>query len=118
MTLPAPPAPVADLAPFVRATLAPLHAAGRTVGPAVAREAIAVPPGDPVLAELADALSYFDPDDRDDWINAGQALVCLGDVGRSLWTAWASTSKRFPGGDDLERFDTFRGERTGFHPRA
>lgn len=105
--------PLVDLAPYVEATLAPMHAAHRKVGPV--KPAAPVPvSGDRTIDEIADALRFINPDDRDEWVNVGQALYGLGEVGRAIWEAWSSTSERFPGGDDLERFDTFRGERTGY----
>jgi hypothetical protein len=66
------------------------------------------------LADLRGALAVLDPDDRDAWINAGQALQCLGDAGHQLWCDWSATSQRFPGGDDLGRWDTLSGERTDY----
>ncbi|MEO8298883.1 MAG: phage/plasmid primase, P4 family [Burkholderiales bacterium] len=37
----------------------------------------------------------------------------LGERGFELWASWSATSKRFPGGDGLEKWNSFKGERTG-----
>lgn len=103
----------ADLSPLVLGVLKPRHEAHRKVGPVQPRPPMAET-GDRVLDELADALRYVDADDRDTWVGVGQALYPLGDVGYALWAAWSGTSGRFPGGDDLERWETFKGERTGY----
>lgn len=67
------------------------------------------------VAELRSALATgYDPDNRDDWQRAGQALVSLGETGYEIWAEWSATSSRFPGGDDLGKWDTFSGERTDY----
>ena len=66
------------------------------------------------VADLKAALRFYDPDNRDEWISAGQALKCLGDTGRDLWVEWSGTSTRFPGGSDLEKWDTFSGDRSDY----
>ncbi|SIQ11291.1 Primase C terminal 2 (PriCT-2) [Aromatoleum tolulyticum] len=66
------------------------------------------------IADLRDALRYLDPDDRASWVKTGQALCCLGDIGCELWEEWSATSTRFPGGDGLEQWGTFSGERTDY----
>lgn len=66
------------------------------------------------LADVRSALLTLDPDNRDEWVSAGQALRSLGEQGYALWAEWSATSKRFPGGDDLEKWDTFTGERTDY----
>lgn len=107
------PGPIVDLGPYVSSILAPRHAAHRRVGVIQPRPAIEAT-GDETLDELADALRYVDPDDRDTWVGVGQALFSLGEVGYTLWASWSATSSRFPGGDNLERWETFKGERTGY----
>ena len=102
-----------DLAAFIGATLLPPHAAGRRVRE-VPPGPVAAPSGEREVDELADALRYLDADDRDTWIRVGQALYTLGETGLALWSAWSATSGRFPGGDDLERFETFSGTRTSW----
>ncbi len=68
-----------------------------------------------VLGELRSALTALDPDDHDTWVAVGHALRALGDVvGFALWSEWSATSKRFPGGDGLERWSSFTGQRTGY----
>lgn len=105
--------PLVDLSAYVGSILAPRHAAHRKVGVVQPHPAV-LPTGDQTLDELADALRYVDPDDRDTWVGVGQALHSLGEVGYTLWASWSATSSRFPGGDNLERWDTFKGERTGY----
>lgn len=102
-----------DLCQFVADVCIPRHAAHRRVGAIEVRPAVA-PTGERTIDELADALRHLDPDDRDTWVNVGQALRSLDEAGYALWAAWSATSTRFPGGDDLDRWDTFSGERTGY----
>lgn len=103
---------LADLTPLVQAA-APIHAASRRApGPLIDRPVLDT--SDRVLSELADALRYLDADDRDVWIAVGHELHGLGEQGYRLWAAWSATSKRFPGGDDLERWATLRSTRTGY----
>ncbi|WP_168175042.1 phage/plasmid primase, P4 family [Polaromonas sp. C04] len=66
-----------------------------------------------VLADLRSALQVIPADDYYDWISIGQALACLGDVGFVLWAEWSATSSKHKP-DDLARWTTFTGERTGF----
>lgn len=66
------------------------------------------------VADLRAALKHYDPDNRDEWVAAGQSLQCLGDLGRQLWSEWSATSTRFPGGADLEKWETFTGERSDY----
>lgn len=67
-----------------------------------------------VLADVASALQVLDPDSRDEWVGVGQALQCLGEEGYALWAEWSARSGRFPGGDGLEKWDTFSGERSDY----
>lgn len=75
-------------------------------------------PGDvtpAVLADLQSALDVLDPDcSNDEWVSVGQALSGLGEVGYAMWAAWSARSTRFPGGDGLDRWDSFTGERTDY----
>ena len=103
-----------DLAPFVAARLAPIHATGRRAPGALLERPVIDAVGDRTIDELADALRFLDADDRDTWVGVGQELVSLGEVGYRLWAAWSGTASRFPGGDDLERWATFKGDRTGY----
>lgn len=103
---------LADLSGLVERCI-PVHAAHkRAPGPLIDRPVIDT--DDRVLGELADALRYLDADDRDTWIGVGHELHQLGEQGYRLWAAWSATSERFPGGDDLERWATLRGTRTGW----
>lgn len=67
------------------------------------------------LAELRSALAAgWDPDNRDDWQRAGHALSTLDEDGYRLWAEWSATSKVFPGGAGLDKWDGFRAERTDY----
>jgi hypothetical protein len=67
-----------------------------------------------VLLDVASALAVLDPDNRDEWVANGQALQSLGEAGYRLWAAWSARSTRFPGGDGLDKWDSFSGERTDY----
>lgn len=66
------------------------------------------------LADLRSALAELDADDRATWVACGQALVGLGETGREIWEEWSATSTRFPGGDGLDKWDSFSGASTGY----
>lgn len=66
------------------------------------------------IEHLRSALAVLDPDDYETWVSVGQALRSLGADGYRLWAPWSATSRRFPGGDGLEKWDTFSGERTDY----
>lgn len=66
------------------------------------------------LADVRSALATLDPDNRDEWVSAGQALRSLDEMGYALWAEWSATSKRFPGGDGFDKWETFTGERTDY----
>ena len=67
------------------------------------------------LADLRSALAHaYNPDSRDDWIAAGQALASLGEDGRATWSEWSATSTAYPGGSGLDRWDTFAGDRSDY----
>lgn len=66
------------------------------------------------VEELRSALATISADDRDVWIAVGQGLHSLGDIGQELWETWAASSSKFPGGDGLERWDTFSGQRSDY----
>lgn len=67
-----------------------------------------------VLADVRSALSVLDPDNRDEWVGVGQALCHLGEAGYELWAEWSARSTRFPGGDGLDKWDTFSGQRSDY----
>lgn len=67
-----------------------------------------------VVADVASALGVQDPDNRDEWVANGQALQSLGETGYRLWAQWSARSTRFPGGDGLDKWDSFTGERTDY----
>ncbi len=66
------------------------------------------------LVDLRSALHALDADDRATWVENGQRLKRLGDVGRELWLAWSSTSEKFDS-DDAERvWTSLEGARTAY----
>ena len=87
-----------------------------TVAPAAAAEwdALTDEQRAAVVADVASALSVLDPDNRDEWVANGQALQSLGETGYRLWAEWSARSTRFPGGDGLDKWDSFTGERTDY----
>lgn len=67
------------------------------------------------VEQLRSALAAgYNPDNRDDWLRAGQALVSLGETGYEIWAEWSASSTRFPGGDGLDKWDGFSGDRTDY----
>lgn len=66
-----------------------------------------------VTSDLRSALAVLDADDRDTWVGVGQALSGLGDVGYDLWATWSNTVK-YPGGDDLGKWESFSGDKTDY----
>ena len=67
-----------------------------------------------VLADVRSALSVLDPDNRDEWVGVGQALYHLGEAGYEMWAEWSARSTRFPGGDGLDKWDSFSGQRSDY----
>lgn len=67
-----------------------------------------------VLADVQSALTVLDPDNRDEWVAVGQALCHLGEAGYQLWAQWSARSTRFPGGDGLDKWDSFSGQRSDY----
>jgi hypothetical protein len=63
--------------------------------------------------DLRSALTHLRADDRDTWIAVGQALRGLGEAGRGLWIEWSQSSEKWKS-EDARRWDTFRGDRTGY----
>lgn len=63
--------------------------------------------------DLRAALSYFDPDDYELWIDYGMALKSLGDVGRGLWLEWGQMSPRFDSRQAAEKWRTFQPQDSG-----
>lgn len=64
------------------------------------------------ISELRSALNAIPAEDRDTWINAGQALHCLGASGKEIWLTWSQYS--------LKKFDPVDAERNWrtFKPRV
>jgi hypothetical protein len=63
--------------------------------------------------DLRSALTAIRADDYHEWIRIGHALATLGDVGRSLWLEWSSTSDKYDAPDAARRWETFRPKATG-----
>jgi len=47
------------------------------------------------IQNLRSALLHLRSDIREDWVKAGLALKCLGDIGRGLWMEWSTTSNKY-----------------------
>lgn len=105
-----------DHSAAVAALVAEFWPARDVVGPVAGAEFDAMTPEQQtaVLADVASALSVLDPDNRDEWVANGQALQSLGEAGYRLWAEWSARSTRFPGGDGLDKWDSFSGERTDY----
>jgi len=67
-----------------------------------------------IIDDLQSALKAIPADDRATWISVGQALRGLGGDGFKLWAEWSATSAKHNPDDDLPRWETFTGDRTGF----
>lgn len=66
------------------------------------------------IAELRDALTHLDADDRDTWVRFGLALRPLGQAGWSVWTEWSQTSTKFDPVDQIRCWRSFRPSEIGF----
>ena len=65
------------------------------------------------VEELRSALEYLDPDDHETWTSCGHRLKSLGNAGRELWLTWSQSSAKWQP-KDARRWDTFKGDRTGY----
>ena len=81
----------------------------RTVLPSDSRPSDVTPE---TIAELESALQFLSSDDRGEWIAIGQALYELGAHGYRLWAEWSAKSPKHDPAQDLQRWETFSGERT------
>lgn len=94
-----------------------LRQAAKKAEPVTSVGTIVLDPG--TLADLADALTAIDADDRDNWVRVGHALRQLGDDGRRLWEQWSSSSPKFDPADQDAKWASFKpteiGYRTVFH---
>lgn len=102
---------IADLSSFVKTTLQPLHLTKETIY--LKNEIHEITVSDDVIKDIETALQFIPADPYDDWIAVGQALKELGVIGFSLWAMWSAKSEKFQP-DDLERWETFKGDRTGY----
>ena len=69
-------------------------------------ETITLPPGD--IQNLRSALLHLRSDIREDWIKAGLALKCLGEIGRGIWMEWSMTSKKYVPLDASDTWDSLQ----------
>ncbi|MFE3837834.1 AAA family ATPase [Pseudogemmobacter sonorensis] len=88
-----------DLAPFVVQAIAPRHGAGKAAPAAPPARKQAGPLDAATMAQLADALRFFMPDDRGEWIKVIAALKPLGEAGFQLALEWSRQSDKH---DDTE----------------
>lgn len=71
------------------------------------------------IEELRSALRSIPADDRQLWVNIGQALKGLScssleDPGWKLFEEWSATSEKYDPVSDFETWQSFRGDRTGY----
>lgn len=105
------PCRIVDLADYVEKELAPRHSAGRV---RAANDAEVVRVDAQTVTDLRSALLYLRSDDRPLWINMGMALKQLGEVGRSIWVDWSTTSEKFDPRDATRTWDSFEPKATGY----
>jgi hypothetical protein len=105
---------LADLAPFVRNTLEPLHRAGkvRAVPDGAAPEAPKVTAR--TVRDLRSALAAIDADGREVWVAMGLALKSLGDQGRALWLEWSQSSAKYDAADAARVWASFTPQQTDY----
>lgn len=60
------------------------------------------------IAELREALSFLEADDRDTWVRYGMALHPLGQGGWSLWNEWSQKSAKYDPVDQIRVWRSFR----------
>lgn len=65
------------------------------------------------IQHLRSALNYMSSDDRELWIRVGQSLYSAGHAGFELWATWSQRSVKHQEGD-LDKWDTFRADRTSW----
>ena len=58
--------------------------------------------------DLSSALTYWNADDREEWIAAGHALYTIGDAGFRIWSEWSMKSPKWKDGDGA-KWLTFAG---------
>jgi len=84
------------------------HAKGSALNPKVLET---LPPE--TMYDLRSALFYMSADEYELWIAMGQAL-CWVEGGQDLWSEWSATSDSFKGEEDLKKWDSFRGDHSGY----
>jgi len=105
---------IADLAPFIVGTLAPLHGTRATAPQGQHPTAPTETADAQTIRDLRSALLHLRADDRALWVKIGLALKGLGDAGRGLWLDWSATSEKFDAADASRTWETFRPTQTGF----
>jgi hypothetical protein len=73
--------------------------------PATPAAAVLVPAQ---VAELRQALTYLDADDRDTWVRVGAALHPHGEQGYGLWAEWSQQSEKYDPKDQRRVWKSFR----------
>lgn len=101
-----------DLAGYVEQALRTLHGSQMTASSAPVKPPKEASTG--TILDLQDALRSVPADNREVWINVGQALKPLGEDGLKLWSAWSSTSDKFQGDEDLAKWHGFKGDHTDY----
>ena len=69
--------------------------------------------GEDVQIDLCSALSYWDADNRDEWVAAGHALYTIGDAGFRIWAEWSMKSPKWRDGDG-SKWLSFAGTRSHY----
>lgn len=92
----------------------PVEAATRAPAtPSVAADALETVTPEQVT-ELRSALASMRADDRAVWVDNGQRLKKLGEVGRGLWLEWSQTSDKYDPVDAARVWESFTADRTGY----
>lgn len=66
------------------------------------------------VAELRSALNMLDASDYSTWVDTGNRLKSLGQVGRELWLTWSAQSDKFDPAQAAAKWETFNPLHTGF----
>lgn len=84
-----------------------------SVAAAAATTPATVEPTPELLGDLRSALATLPADNRGDWIAAGAALRCLGDVGKALWIEWSDSSPKHRADTDPDVWTSIGHDSTG-----
>lgn len=116
---------VCDLADFVEGVLRPLHdtkphnpnsgdVRKPDIGTTTPRATHTEPEHVRLRDDLESALRVINSDDYTTWVNVGQRLKKLGDMGRALWLNWSATSKKYKPHEAESKWEGFDGGSTGY----